>query len=110
MYRFYATDNRRLSLGVDGRGVRFIYRAANGDAGDAIQIDQDWINVNSILSKLRKCQKYSASDNSLSVWKQGEELHVNLRALDRRLEETLVFSREITAQFIHALGTLPCLN
>ena len=110
MYRFYATDNKKLSLGVDGRGVTFIYHAMNENAGDAIQIDQDWINVHSILSKLRKRQKYSARDNSLSVWKQGEELYVNLRALDRRLEETLIFGSEMTAHFIHALGTLPCLN
>ena len=115
MYRFYTADNKKLSLGVDGRGVTFVYRAANGhaangEAADAIQIDQDWINVNSILSKLRKSQKYSTGDNSLSVWKQGEELYINLRALDRQLEETLIFPREMTAHFIHALGTLPCLN
>lgn len=115
MYRFYTADNKKLSLGVDGRGITFIYRAANGhaangNAGDAIEVDQDWINVHSILTKLRNSQKYSARDNSLSVWKQGEELYVNLRALDRRLEETLIFSRETTAQFMHALGTLPCPN
>jgi len=110
MYRFYTADRKKLSLGVDGRGVTFIYRGANGHAADAIQIDQDWININSILSKLRKSEKYSTGDNSLSVWKQGEELYVNLRALDRRLEETLIFPREITAQFMYALGTLPSLN
>jgi hypothetical protein len=110
MYRFYTADHKKLSLGVDGRGVTFIYRAANGHASDAIQVDQDWLNINSILSKLRKSEKYSAMDNSLSVWRQGEELHVNLRAFDRQLEETLIFGRETAAQFMHALGTLPCPN
>ena len=110
MYRFYTADHKKLSLGVDGRGVTFVYRPANGNSDNTIQIDQDWLNINSILSKLRKSEKYSARDNSLSVWKQGEELYVNLRALDRQLEETLIFGRETTVQFMHALGTLPNPN
>ena len=110
MYRFYTADHKKLSLGVDGQGVTFICRGINGNTGEAIQVDQDWIDIHSILSQLRKQQKYSTIDNTLSVWTQGEELHVNLRALDRQLEETLIFPREITAQFLFALGTLPCLN
>lgn len=110
MYRFYTADNKKLSLGIDGRGVTFIYRAGTGHTEEAIQIEQDWININSMVARLRKSEKYSASDHSLSVWTQGEELHVNLRALDRQLEETLVFPRESAFQFMHALGTLPSLN
>ncbi len=110
MYRFFTTDQKKLTLGVDRRGISFTYLKANGNVADVMRVDQDWTSINSIISKLRKKQKYCAGDHSLLVWKQGEELYVKLRCLDLRLEETLTFSKEMTDKFTQTLEGLPCLN
>lgn len=110
MYRFFTTDHKKLTMEVDRRGISLRYLKANGNLADVLRVDQDWTGINSIISKLRKKQTYSAGDHSLSVWKQGEELYVRLQCLDMRLEETFTFSREMADKFTQTLESLPCLN
>ena len=110
MYRFSTKQNKKVILKVDGRGVTFLYFAANGLADDAFQVDQNWSSIHALVSRLRKKQKYSANDHSFAAWKQGDELNIRFRALDMQFAETLIFSSEMTAKMLSALETLPNLN
>jgi hypothetical protein len=110
MTEFLSTENKKLMLDVDQQGVTFAHLKADGKAGDLFQIGQNWSSVRSLLSKLRNKQRYSAKDNSLSAWMQGDEMSIKFRALDMQLEETLTFSSETTTQILRTLESSPNTN
>jgi hypothetical protein len=110
MYRFTTKQNKQVILQVHEQGVNFLYFAANGKGDGAYQVCQSWSNVHALLSKLRKKQTFSAPEHCLSAWQEQDELNIRFRAVDMPLAETLLFSKETTAKFLAALGSLPCLN
>jgi len=110
MYRFYTKQSKQVVIKVEGRGIMFLYFAMNGRLADPFQVGQSWSDLHALLSKLRNQQIYDAHEDSFSAWKKDEELSIRFRTIDMPLEETLTFSREMTAKVLAALETLPNLN
>lgn len=109
MYEFITEQNRTLRLDLDGRGVIFHYATGKDQKGKILRVGQSWAGIHALLAKLWTRQKYSAQDNSLSVWMQDQELCLRMRALDMKVEECK-FSPEETARLMDFLGKAPNLN
>jgi hypothetical protein len=110
MYRFYTKQSKQVVITVGGRGITFLYYAVNARLADPLEVGQTWSGLHAMVSKLINQQRYSASDGSLSAWKQDDELSIRLRGMGMLLEETLTFSKEMTVKMLSALETLPNLN
>ncbi len=109
MYTFSTKQSKKMVLKVHDQGVSFFY-FDNRHMDDTFHVGQSWSSVHALVSKLRHQQKYSANDHSLSAWQQGEELTIKLSRSDRRCEETLTFSSEMTVKILSAFDKLPNLN
>ena len=93
-------------MGLENRGISFHYVAARG----VYHVGRSWASIHALLMKLHNCQTYTATDHSLSVWMQDEELFLRFRVRERELEEECRFSPAETAKIMDFLGKAPNLN
>lgn len=110
MFEFISKQNRILTLDLQGGGITFQYVSGQGRKGDTFQVAQSWAGIHALLAKLRHDQTYSAWDNSLNVWMQGQELCLKFRTRNTRLEEECKFSPGETARIMDFLERAPNLN
>jgi hypothetical protein len=110
MNEFFPQQDIKLNLKIVEQGVLFLFHRSNGGAGGLVQVPQSWSSVHSLLSRLRKSQRYCAKDVPLLIWKQGEELHIKFHSPEDQVVEECVFSGEETIGILTMLETLPSLN
>ena len=106
MYEFTSKQNRRLTLDLVGGGVTFRYVTRAG----IYHIGRSWASIHALLAKLQNWQTYSASDQSLSVWMQDQELCLRFRTPEMGMDEFCKFSPEESARIMDFLGRAPNLN
>jgi hypothetical protein len=110
MNEFFPKEKIELKLKIVEQGVLFLFHHSGGEAGDTIQVEQSWMSVHRLLSRLRQGRYYCAKDHPLVVWKQGEELHIKFYSEETGIAEEGVFSSEETRAILTMLEKLPSLN
>lgn len=110
MSEFYPRQEMKLNLKVVERGVLFLFQRPHSESGDPLQVEQSWLSVHTLLSRLRKSQRYCAKDVPLLVWKQGEELHIKVYIPEGQMVEECVFSGVETMRILAMLEKLPGMN
>ena len=110
MNEFFPQQDIKLNLKIVEQGVLFLFQRSNGDPGDLVQVQQSWLSVHSLLSRLRKSRRYCAKDVPLLIWKEGEELHIKFHSPEDQMVEECVFTREETGRILTMLERLPSLN
>jgi hypothetical protein len=110
MNEFFPKQDIQLQLKIVEQGLVFLFHRPNGGSADTLQVKQNWSSVHTLLSRLRKSQRYCAKDHPLLVWKQGEELHVKFYSEDTGVAEECVFSGEETRRILTMLEELPSWN
>ena len=110
MNEFPTKQEIKLGLQIVEHGVLFLFQRSNGSTGETVQVDQSWSNVHSILSRLRKGQRYCAKDHPLLIWQEGQELHIKFYLPDLKVAEECIFSSEETRRILTMLERLPGLN
>ncbi|HEY3475189.1 MAG TPA: hypothetical protein VGK56_11310 [Anaerolineales bacterium] len=106
MVEFWSKQNRKLKLDLESNGISFHYVTAQG----VYHVGRSWASIHALLMKLNTCRKYAASDHSLSVWMQDQELCLRFRAREWRQEEECKFAPGETAQIIDFLARAPNFN
>ena len=106
MVEFWSKQNRKLTLDLEQQGISFHY----GAAGDAYHVGWSWSHVHSLLMKLYQCERYSARDDSLSVWLQEGELCIRFCAGEHLPEEVCIFAPGETSKIMDFLCRAPNLN
>ena len=100
----------KLDLKIAKHGVLFLFRRKTAGPGALVQVPQSWLNVHSILSRLRKSRLYCAKDIPLLIWTEEEALHIKFHSPEDQMVEECVFSREETRMIVAILAELPGLN
>ncbi len=110
MNEFPTQEKIQLKLKIAERGVVFLFHRSNGETREVLPVEQNWMSVHSLLSRLRKNQRYCAKDVPLLIWKEDEELHIKIYYPDNQEVDECVFSGEETQGILTLLGKLPSLN
>ena len=110
MNEFPARQEVTLKLKIVERGVLFLFHRSNEAADDILPVEQSWMSVHSLLSRLRKNQRYCAKDVPLLIWKEGQEMHIKYFYPDIQEVDECVFSAEATKGLVAMLEKLPSLN
>ena len=110
MNELFPQQSVKLNLKIVEQGVLFLFHRSNGGPGDLVQVRQSWLSLHSLLSRLRKNQRYCAKDVPLLIWKEGEELHIKYHSPEDQVVEECVFTREETGRILTVLARLPSLN
>jgi hypothetical protein len=110
MNEFFPQQKIKLHLKIVEQGALFLFHHPNGGPGDLVQVLQSWLSVHSLLSRLRKSQRYCARDVPLLIWKEGEELHIKYHIPDDMAVEECVFTPEETGRILEMLERLPGWN
>ena len=106
MHLFISKQNNDLVMDLEGRGMTFRYKTGHG----IFHVGQSWASIHALLSRLRNWQRYSARNQSISAWMQGEELCLRFSARELKFVEECKFSPEETARIMDFLGRAPNLN
>ena len=110
MHEFFPDQQIKLTFETVNGGLLFLFHRANEETDDTVRVRQSWSNIHSLLSRLRKSQRYCAKDVPLLVWQQGQELHIKFHDPDSQVVEECVFSGPETKRILTGLEKLPNLN
>jgi hypothetical protein len=110
MNEFFPPQTIKLDLKPFERGVLFIFHRSTGGPGDPVQVQQSWLSVHLILSRLRNSRRYCAKDVPLLIWKEAEELHIKYHSPEDQVVEECVFTRDETEKILMKLERLPSWN
>src|SRR4029453_11724372 len=94
----------KLDLKIAKHGVLFLFRRKSTGPGALVEVPQSWLNVHSILSRLRKSRVYCAKDVPLLIWTEEEELHIKFHSPEDRVVEECMFSCEETKMILAMLA------
>ena len=106
MHLFISKQNNDLVMDLEGRGMTFRYKTGHG----IFHVGQSWASIHALLARLRNWQQYSARNQSITAWMQGEELCLRFCARELKFVEECKFSPEETARIMDFLGRAPNLN
>jgi hypothetical protein len=110
MNEFFRNEELKLNLKIVEKGLVFLFRRTGDGPGNVLEVHQSWMNVHSLLSRLRGNLRYCAKDKPLLVWKEKGELHIKYSWPDSQVVEEAIFSNEETTRILEMLARLPGLN
>ncbi|HSL30295.1 MAG TPA: hypothetical protein VK900_13935 [Anaerolineales bacterium] len=110
MNEFFTNEELKLNLKIAEHGLVFLFRRANGGPSDTLEVNQSWMNVHTLLCRLRKGRRYCAKDRPLLVWQEDEQLHIKYFWPDDQVVEECVFSSFETTRILTMLEKLPNMN
>ncbi len=106
MQHFISKQNNKLVMGLEGKGLTFHYETREG----IFHVGQSWASIHALLARLRNWQRYSARNQSISVWMQDGEMCLQFCAREQDLVEDCKFSPQETARLMDFLERAPNLN